>query len=168
MPIRRPRTFVVPIFLLAACTSAAPEAVPAPDAGIVQEARAFMEAYGRDLRTGDREGIAGRYDRRGAYFVFNGRRDFAEWQALAEQYRTGWQQPAAFEWRDLIYEPAGPGAVVVNGEFLWTSAAGEEPMVFSYTALLVRQDGELRIRLEDEAMTPETLHRVMPRDTTGR
>lgn len=151
--LRRRLPFLV-LALLAACATVlpAPAWAQAADTTIVAEARAFMDAYGHDLRTGDREGIAGRYDRRGAYFMFNGQRDFAAWDALREQYRTGWQQPAAFEWADLIYEPAGRDAVVVNGYFLWTRQEGGEPMRLSYTALLVRQDGTLRIRLEDESM----------------
>lgn len=168
MRLSRPRPFAFVLLLLAACTGAPPPpaAAPAPQEDIVADARAFMEAYGRDLAAGDREAIAGRYDRRGAYFVFNGRRDFSEWEPIRQQYLTQWQAPAAFEWRDLIYEPAGPGAIVVNGDFLWTIAAEEPPMVFSYTGLLVRQDGVLRIRLEDEAMSPATLLRMMPADTT--
>lgn len=62
--------------------------------------------------------------------------------------------PAAFEWQDLAYEPAGPDAVVVVGRFLWTDTAGAAAEAYSYTALLRRQGGTLRIRVEDEA--PET------------
>jgi hypothetical protein len=152
MPILRRRFPVSLAIVLAVCAAASPTLAraQAADSAIVAEARAFMEGYARDLAAGSRAEIAARYDRRGAYFVFDGERDLPTWEMIDRQYRTHWQAPAAFEWRDLVYEPAGPDAVMVNGWFLWTMAAGEEPMRFSYTGLLVRQDGELRIRLENE------------------
>jgi hypothetical protein len=151
MPI--PRRFPLSLaLLLAVCAAALPTLAraQAADSALVAEARAFMDAYARDLSAADRAAIAARYDRRGVYFVFDGERDIPTWEAVEQQYRTQWQPPAAFEWRDLVYEPAGPDAVMVNGWFLWTLAAGQEPMRFSYTGLLMRQDGELRIRLENE------------------
>ena len=140
------------VLLLAAAPSAA--RAQAPDSVLVAEARAFMEGYAHDLGTGNREGIAARYDRRGAYIMFDGERERVAWDTLAQQYRTVWRAPAAFEWRDLIFEPAGPDAVVVNGHFFWTRPGGAEPTRLRYTALLVRQEGELRIRLEDESVAP--------------
>jgi hypothetical protein len=104
------------------------------------------------LRTGDRADIAGRYDRNGAFFLGNGRKSFDSHAQIAAVYAgSTWQPPYRFEWRDLSFEPAGADAVVVAGQFLWTVRDGSEPMVFSYTALLHRQDGVLRIRLEDES-----------------
>ena len=167
MRLTRPRPFAFAFLLLAACTGAPPTAAPAPREDIVAEARAFMEGYARDLRTGDRAAIAARYDRRGAYFAGHGRREFEAWDAIQARYRDDWGPPAAFEWRDLEYEPAGPDAVVVTGLFTWSRAAGDEPLLLSYTGLLLRQDGELRIRLEDESMSPQSLRRLMPPDTTG-
>jgi hypothetical protein len=157
MPISRRRSAALAIALLmAVCAAAAPGSARAQDAdsALIGEARAFMEAYARDLGTADREAIANRYDRRGAYFIFNGARDLPEWEAIREQYRTRWEPPAAFEWGELIYEPVGSDAVLVNGLFFWTVAPGQAPMRFSYTGLLVRQDGELRIRLENEFIVP--------------
>jgi hypothetical protein len=144
------------ILALVLLTAAAPSAAraQAPDSVLVAEARAFMDAYGRDLGAGNREGIAARYDRRGAYIMFNGERELVAWDTLAQQYRTSWRAPAAFEWRNLVFEPAGPDAVVVNGHFFWTRPGGAEPMRLRYTGLLLRQDGELRIRLEDESVSP--------------
>lgn len=125
------------------------------EAPLLGEARAFMEAYGRDLRAGDREGIAARYDRRGAFMMGAGRKTLMSQADLAAVYRgERWQPPAAFEWRDLSFEPLGPDAVAVVGLFAWTRAAGGAPRIFSYTALLIRQDGTLRIRIEDEDPLP--------------
>lgn len=146
---------VVPLALVV-LLAAAPSAAQAQglDSAFVAEAAAFMNGYGHDLGTGNRESIASRYDRRGAYVMFNGDREFVAWNDLAQQYRTRWEPPTAFEWRDLVFEPAGPDAVVVNGHFFWTRQPGTEPVRFRYTGLLVRQDGELRLRLEDESVTP--------------
>lgn len=148
--------FIVPLALatLVAAAAASPAHAQEPDTTVVAEARTFMEGYGRDLGSGNREGIASRYDRRGAYMMFNGERELAPWEQLVQQYRTSWRPPAAFAWRDLVFEPAGPDAAVVNGYFLWTLQPGAEPLRFRYTALLVRQEGELRIRLEDESVVP--------------
>lgn len=147
-------TTLLPVALLA--LAAVPAAAQGADSMLVADARAFMDAYARDLASASREALAGRYDRRGVHIMFNGERQTVPWEALREQYATHWQPPAAFEWRDLAFEPAGPDAVVVNGHFLWTLRPGETPMRFRYTSLLLRQDGELRIRLEDESVMPDT------------
>jgi hypothetical protein len=153
MPVLRGSAAFLSLLLSIAAAPSAARA-QAADSGIVAEASSFMTAYAHDLRTGDREAIAARYDRRGAYMMFNGEREFVPWDTLAAQYRTNWRAPAAFEWRDLVFEPAGADAVVVNGYFFWTMQPGAEPIRFRYTSLLVRRDGELRIRLEDESAAP--------------
>jgi hypothetical protein len=136
-------------FLFAA---AAPLAAQPAEPPIVAEARAFMADYARALLAGDRAGIAGRYDRDGAFFLGDGRKTFETHARIIAQYAgADWQPPHRFEWRDLSYEPAGADAVVVAGQFLWTPGVGAEPFTFSYTALLHRRDGALRIRLEDES-----------------
>ena len=127
----------------------------AAEAPVVAEARSFMAAYAEDLRRGNRAGIAARYDRRGAYMMGRGAKDELSHAQLVATYASpSWQPPAAFEWRNLSYEPLGPDAVAVVGQFAWTRAAGQAPLVFSYTGLLVRQDGVLRIRIEDEDPAP--------------
>jgi hypothetical protein len=128
---------------------------PAPAAGpeLVRQAEAFMESYARDLREGNRAGLVARYDPRGTIFLGNGWKQFSPTDSTRAIYFGRWQPPAAFEWRDLSYEVAGPEAVVVTGLFAWT-ALGAAPRVFSYTSLLLRQNGVLRIRVEDEAGSP--------------
>jgi len=124
-------------------------------AALTAEAEAFMAGYADALRAGDRAGLAARYDRRGAFRLGHGEKTFERWEAIRAFYAgPQWQPPARFEWRALSYEPAGANAVVVAGLFLWGTAGGV-PRTYSYTALLVRQDGELRIRLEDESGQPQ-------------
>jgi hypothetical protein len=154
MPSLLHRTLPLALVLLAAACAPAATHAQGPDSDLVAEARAFMEAYGRDLAAGNREAIAARYDRGGPYIMFDGERERVPWEELATQYRTEWRAPAAFEWRNLVFLPAGPDAVVVNGHFFWTRQGGAEPTRLRYTALLVRQEGELRIRLEDESVAP--------------
>lgn len=138
--------------LLAAATPLAAQPAEAP---LVTEARAFMASYAEALRQGDRAGIAARYDRTGAYHLGNGGKSFESHAAIRALYAgAAWQPPHHFEWRDLSYEPVGADAVVIAGQFAWTLRAGAEPLVYSYTALLRRQDGVLRIRLEDESSAP--------------
>jgi hypothetical protein len=125
-------------------------ASPAASAAIVAEAQAFMADYARDLLAGDRAAIAARYDPDGAHLLFAGSYAFRSHAAIAERYATQWERPAAFAWRNLAYEPAGPDAVVVVGQFVWTPPGGP-PETFSYSALLRRRGEALRIRVEDEA-----------------
>ena len=144
--------FLAAILLVIGATPLAAQPAEPP---IVGEARAFMAAYALALQQGDRAGIAARYDRTGAYHLGNGRKSFESYAQIQALYAgSEWQPPHAFEWRDLSYEPAGPDAVVVAGQFAWTLRDGTAPLVYSYTALLHRQDGTLRIRLEDESSAP--------------
>jgi hypothetical protein len=128
------------------------------NATVADEARTFMDTYARDLLAGDRTAIAARYDRTGTYFLGNGRKEFTTYDSVVAMYRgAAWNPPASFEWRDLSFEPIGPDAVVVAGQFVWGPAAGAPPMTLSYTSLLRRQEGALRIRLEDESVDPASL-----------
>lgn len=125
---------------------------------VIEEARAFMESYARDLLTGDRAAIAARYDRTGAYRMGNGQKEFDPYEAIVAIYQgPAWSPPAAFEWRDLSFEVLGPDAVVVAGRFHWSLPGVATPILMSYTGLFRRQDGVLRIRLEDESADPSTL-----------
>jgi hypothetical protein len=151
------RALVLLLALAAACAPApAPAGSPPPSndsAALVREAEAFMESYANDLRAGAREAIAARYDARGAYMVGGGQSTLLPADRIRTVYTTRWSPPASFEFRGLAYEPVGPDAVVVTGQFLW-GEAGEAPRTFSYTGLLVRRDRQLRIRLEDEDPAP--------------
>lgn len=150
-----------------ACAAGGAPASAPSQAGVVEEARAFMDSYARDLLAGNRAAISSRYDRNGAYFMGNGNKDFEPYDSIAARYGgPKWSPPASFEWRDLSFEPVGPDAVVVVGRFLWGVRAGSAPLTLSYTGLLRRQDGVLRIRLEDESVDPRTLPPPQPRDTS--
>jgi hypothetical protein len=143
---------IIALLALFAATPLAAQPAPRPEPAVVTEARAFMAAYADALRAGDRAGIAGRYDRTGAYFLGNGMKRFETHAQIVANYAgPDWQPPHRFEWRDLSYEPAGHDAVVIAGQFAWTPREGAAPLVFSYTGLLRRQYGVLRIRLEDES-----------------
>lgn len=126
----------------------------AEDASIVIEAKTFMAGYAGDLIGGDRNAITNRYDRRGAWRVGEGEKVFESWEAIRRIYAEKWQKPARFGWRDLSYEPIGPDAIVIIGLFDWGLDDGGPPITLSYTALLTRQEGELRIRVEDESAAP--------------
>src|SRR5437868_15231087 len=104
--------------LLALLAFAAPLAAQPAEPPVVSEARAFMAAYAQALQQGDRAGIAARYDRTGAFHLGNGSKSFDNYAAIQAHYASAqWHQPYRFEWRDLSYEPAGPDAVVIAGQF---------------------------------------------------
>jgi hypothetical protein len=150
------------VALIGGCTSQAETVARQADSGsvtnVVDEARAFMADYARDLLAGDRAAIAARYDRTGAYFLGNGRKQFSPYDSVVAQYRgPSWAAPAKFDWRELTFEPAGPDAVVVAGQFLWATNPRMPGLVMSYTAFLRRQDGVLRIRIEDESFDPTSV-----------
>jgi hypothetical protein len=103
VPILRAAIIAAIAIFLAACVPIPPD--PAPREDLVREARWFMDAYAADIRAGNREAIADRYDRRGAYFLGNGTKELASFDAIRNDYLTGWKPPADFEWFDLSYEP---------------------------------------------------------------
>ena len=149
---------LIALGLLSACSYGPPPARAADSAAqasLVAEAQAFMASYARDLIAGDRAAIAARYDRNGSWVVGNGRKMFSTAAATEAYYAgPGWQPPGGFEWRDLSYEVAGPDSVVVVGTFVWKPKDGSPERIVSYTGLLIRRDGGLRIRVEDESALP--------------
>ncbi len=128
-------------------------ALEAADAALAAaEAEDFMHGYAEELRAGDRAAIARRYHRGGAWRVGHGEKRMESWARIEAYYAgAGWSPPASFQWRELSYEQLGEDAFVVVGLFDWGPAGGGAPVTYSYTGLLVRQDGALRIRLEDES-----------------
>lgn len=139
------------------------------DTAMVAEAVAFMEAYGKDLVAGNRVGIAERYDRQGAWLVGHGKAKKEPYDSIVAQYAAAsWQPPSTFAWKDLVYEPQGPNAVLVVGRFEGAFVPGAPPLLFSYSALLQRQDGQWRIHLEDESGDPLVMAKLMSgMDTTA-
>jgi hypothetical protein len=154
--------------LLATCLAAACETgandgqSPATEADIIAEATTFMSTYARDLLAGDRAAIGARYDPDGAYIVGNGSKALVPHDSIVALYMGKWTPPASFEWQDLSYEPIGNDAVVVVGRFTWGAAGAAAPLNVSYTSLLRRRDGELRIRVEDESVDPASMRTPAP------
>jgi hypothetical protein len=151
------RALILAVVLLvsapAAMAQSAPEAVAEP--AIVVEARDFMAGYARDLLAGSHAGIAARYDRQGAWMVHAGQARLIPHDRITRRYAEDWTPPSAFEWRDLVFIPLDEDNVTVVGRFVWTST-GEEPALIAYHGQFVRQDGQLRIRVEDETpVVPE-------------
>lgn len=132
---------------LAGCAAGTGQSVPA----VEDEARQFMETYAAEFRAGDFESVIGRYHRDGAYVVGYGNKEFFPFDSIALRYPQGLPAPALFELGDLSFEVLSNDAVVVAGTFRLKFLPEDPEEVTSYTGLLVRQDGELRIRLEDES-----------------
>lgn len=134
-----------------------PRDAPARHAGydLVRAARDFMAAYAGELAAGDRAALPARYSREGAHLVGLGPARFLSRDALAARYAgPGWRPPASFAWRDLTYEAVGVDAVLVVGGFDWGPASGGPARPYAYSALLRREDGALRIRIEHENLLP--------------
>ena len=147
------------VVLLLACFSVFTHAqiVPKPDSKIQspaspaeRELKDFFDAYGEDLRQGRREAIAIRYDSRGYYRVGNGTKSFVTFEDSKKRYMTRWTAPKAFEWKDLTIEVLSPESASVVGLFDYQAATGDKA-TFSYSAILNKQPGGWRIRVEDES-----------------
>ena len=143
------RTLFAAALLLAAAAPARAQGDPP----IVRDAKEFMQGYAADLRSGNVQGIVDRYSRRGAHMVGSGESRLMPFDSIRAQYLGEWRKPQGFDWSDLAYEPAGPDAVAVVGKFRWTVDA-TRAFTFTYTSLLVREDGHLRIRVENEDPSP--------------
>jgi hypothetical protein len=131
-----------------------PAPAAAAEAPILGEARTFMAGYARDLIAGDRAAVSARYDRRGAYVVVGGAARHEAYSAIAAEYHSPrWSALPRFQWHDLMYIPTASDSIVVAGRFSVQPDGRPDPIFFSYSNLLVRQDGVLRIRMEHE--TPE-------------
>ncbi len=134
-------------------TASLVEAKPARTAEprIVAEAKAFMAAYAADLLAGDRAAIAGRYSRRGAYTLGWNLKRFEDQATIARSYASSnWQKPHSFSWTELSFEPLSADSIVVVGGFLWGADDKTAPLTMTYTALLRREAGGLKIRVEHE------------------
>ena len=117
---------------------------------VVADAQGFMADYKTILVAGDKARLLGLYDPKGTYVLGDGTKEFRSPTGMADLYKD-WIGPAAFEWKDLSYEPVGKDAVMVLGRFTWTPKNSRPPVTFSYSNLLVRRDGKLRILVEDES-----------------
>ena len=135
---------------------------------IVSEAQAFMEGYAKDLRAKDGTAVAARYHKSGAYILGNGHKMYAPYDSIQVRYTERWRGPDSFEWQDLTFESIGANTILVLGKFLWGNDNFDEPATFSYAGLLKRQDGELRIRAEDESVDPMSMKEFICKpDTTA-
>jgi hypothetical protein len=121
---------------------------------IEREAQHFMDRYAADLRRHGRAALAARYNRDGATVIFNGERNASTFDEIEARFREQWIGPVSFDWQDLAFEVLGPDSVIVIGEFDWGAPDGIER--YSYSGILQRQEGELRIRLEVESLLPDS------------
>jgi len=121
---------------------------------IVAEAEAFYAGYAADLLAGNREGLADRYSDAGNYFLGNGRKTFLTHEIMTSVYTSDtWNAPEEFEWVDMSFEAVGPDAVMVLGQYNWIRETRD--WTFSYASMLLRKDGEWKIRFEDQSLDLE-------------
>lgn len=148
------RSLIVGLLIAVSVAGCRPATIPAADAISEAEIAAFMRDYATDLRTRNVEAVIARYDSAGVYLLGNGNKMFVPKDSLAARYRAAWKGPEYFEWRDLSFEPAGPSAMVVAGQFHWVDLGGTDTLRYSYTSLVRKTSAGLRIRLEDESSAP--------------
>jgi hypothetical protein len=137
------------LVITAGVSSAVAQEISATEKSVL----AFYDSYAEDLRQERREGIANRYDRRGAYLMGNGSKRLQTFEQIRERYLTKWSGPKSFSWKDLSVEVISKNVVAVLGKFEWATKTGQS-MNFSYTGVLIKHKGEWRIRIEDESMAP--------------
>lgn len=144
-----PGAVVLPLIVVLALGGCASRADTPAGRDIEADARAFMAGYAADLLAHDAGAVASRYSRRGAHLVFPGDRRVETHETIARRYREGMIETSAFDWQDLAYEPISDDAILVTGAFRWESPANPG-VLGTYATLLVREEGELRIRMESE------------------
>ena len=138
-------------FLCVAVDGQVQKPPPQDDAAAKErEVRDFYDSYAEDLRRHRTEAIANRYDSRGYYSLGNGNKRFVSFDESKKQYTTQWPGPKDFQWKDLSFDVLSPNSASVVGLFDWTSASGVKE-TYSYTAVLTKQSGQWRIRVEDES-----------------
>ena len=64
--------------------------------------------------------------------------------------------PKNFEWKDLSFDVLSPSSAAVVGLFDWQHPSGDKA-TYSYTAVLTKQSGQWRIRVEDESFNSSGL-----------
>ena len=116
-----------------------------------REVKEFYDAYADDLRQHRAEAIANRYDFRGYFRLGNGGKQLVPFEENKKRYMAGWTGPKSFEWKDLSIEVLSATSAAVVSLFEWQGAGGDKS-TFSYTALLTKQNGQWRIRVEDESV----------------
>ncbi|KRB83255.1 hypothetical protein [Duganella sp. Root198D2] len=118
---------------------------------ILDLAHFFMDTYADDVAAGDRKALANRYSRRGTIFIGGEWKEELTFDKLSSEYAKSWKPPATFRWQGLAYEKLGDQSVMVTGGVARSDQAGAETTSHSYAVLLVKEDGELRIRMESGA-----------------
>lgn len=121
-----------------------------PAVPIATDAQAFMDAYARDLVAGNKDAIIARYHPQGVFILAEGIDDLMKSRQLAEFYRTQWQKPHAFTWKGLRFRPLSSETILIDGGFETQATADKPAQYFSYLAVLIRENGKLRIRSEIE------------------
>ena len=123
---------------------------------VIGEARQMMETYARDLRAGDRTALAAHFSRYGAWrftadSAFYTRQD---WEGIRDAFAApSWRPPARFDWFTMGFDYRGPDVVAVAAT-IDRGTEPDRPVTHLYTALLVRENGAFRIRMEHEAPAP--------------
>lgn len=122
------------------------------EGAVEAEAHQAMEAWGAAIRDGDADRILTTYSKAGVTFATKGTKYFTTFEELANQFGVGDLDPQDFEWEGLSFEVLSPDAVLVTGSFRlrWLE---DEGVRGSNMVLLVREEGELRVRAESESLT---------------
>ena len=123
---------------------------------IVHEARTFMHAYARDLRNGDRAALADLYSRYGAWRLTADSAAYyrQDWEQIRAAFAAPqWRPPARFDWFMLDFQTVGPDTVVVIAAINLGGSPGPA-LTHLYSALLIREEGVFRIRMEHLAPAP--------------
>jgi hypothetical protein len=155
--MRFPALFAVGVATcLAIACSTPPRAAltDGPPRDLVASATRFFDAYGKAVREGRSDALAGFYAPSGAVRVLNGHRQRLTRSALDSMYRGGWQAPAHFAWENLEFDSLDAERVVVTGFFRWQARGASDTSRFTYAALLQAADSGLAIRFEHETAVP--------------
>ncbi|MGW8390198.1 hypothetical protein [Pseudoduganella sp. HUAS MS19] len=118
---------------------------------VLDLAHYFMDTYAEEVSSGDRKALANRYSRRGTILIGGEWKEELSHERLSSEFATSWKPPATFRWQNLAFEKLSDQSVMITGGVARSDKAGGETASQSYAVLLVKEDGELRIRMESGA-----------------
>ena len=112
--------------------------------------QAFLEAYGRNLSTGERAALGQRYDTTGSLALINGRRIILSHAETTARYLDEkWNPPLYFAWDSLSYHVIDSETALVLGKFMWVRSESDTS-VWSYGGVIRLTPMGWRIRAEIE------------------
>jgi hypothetical protein len=93
----------------------------------------------------------------------NGNKAFLSFEQIKSRYlnKNRWPGPKDFQWKNLSIEMLSSDVALVVGQFDIKRASGDSATL-SYSGVLKKKNGQWRIRMEDESLSPPLGYTTQP------